>query len=724
LYAVTTPAFRYWAFISYSHQDQAWAEWLHRALETYRVPARLVGRQTAAGTIPRRLAPIFRDRDELPTASDLSQKVNEALAQSANLVVICSPRAAASRWANEEVLRFKRLGRSDRIFCLIIDGEPKASAIPGRESRECFVEALRYRLGADGALTREHAEPIAADARPGRDGRGNAKLKLIAGLLDVGFDELRQRELHRRIRRMTAIAAVAVMVMLLTTALAIDAVIARRAAERHQKSAEDLVDFMLGDLNDKLEKLQRLDIMEAVDDKAMAYFKALPSGDVTDDTLTHRAKALEKIGSVRTDQGHLAAAMESYQAALRLAAALAKEAPANTQRQLAYAREWTWIGMIDWHQGDLAAADRDFESARQIVARAQGHDPHDLPLRFESALLDNNVGHVLEAQGRLEEAAAQYRQQLEACLKLAAAKPDDKDYATELGSAHNNLGKLALMSGDLRKAIEEYRADDAIEAQLSARDPKDNDQIENVVTVRAILGRTLALTGDLGGGMHDLGQSVALAAKLASFDPQIVQVQEDLALYSSQLARLKRLTGDLPAATDLTHRSVSIYTTLVRTDPSNSRWQREFAEAQTEQALESLAAGRADAARTQSQAALALLEPLLQKQPDERAMLLATARARLLLAAVALDRDSARRLRSDALGATESISSGRADPRLLALQAQALIGLGRASDARPLLVQLSHSGFGDPEFLSLLRSQHVDYPPQDGTGQRQAVVAK
>jgi eukaryotic-like serine/threonine-protein kinase len=721
---VTMPAFQYRAFISYSHRDKAWADWLHRTLETYRVPSRLVGRQTAAGTVPRRLVPIFRDRDELPTASDLSQKVNEALAQSANLLVICSPRSAVSRWTNEEVLSFKRRGRSERIFCLIVDGEPNATALPGRESEECFVEALRYRLSADGTLSSEPADPIAADARPGKDGRSNAKLKLIAGMLDVGFDELRQRELRRRIRRMTAVAAAAFAVMLLTTALAIDAVIARRAAERHQKQAEDLVDFMLGDLNDKLAKLQRLDIMEAVDDKAMAYFKSLPSGDVTDDTLAHRAKALEKIGSVRTDQGHLAEAMESYQAARRLAATLAQAAPTNTQRQLAYAREWTWIGVTDWSRGKLEAAAHDFESARQIVARAQVHDPNDLPLRFESVMLDNNVGHVLEAQDRIDEAAAHYQQMLAACLQLVAAKPQEKNYMTELGSAHNNLGKLALLSGDVPRAISEYRADEAIEAQLAAADPKDNDQLENVVTVRGILGRTLALTGDVGAGMRYLEQSVELAARLAAFDPQNSQIQDDLALYSWQLGRLKRLAGELPAASALTRRSVAIFATLTNTDPSNDTWQRQLAEAQTEQALQSLAAGRADSAREQAQAALALLEPQLSKQPDERGILLATARARLLLAAVTNDVANAQTLRGEALDATQPSKSGRADPRLLALHAEALIGLGRAADARALLAQLSHSGYRDPELLSLLRNQHIDYPPQDGTGQRPAAAAK
>src|SRR4249919_1079049 len=72
--------FRYRAFISYSHADRGWGDWLHKALETWSVPERLVGRQTAAGTIPRRLAPIFRDRDELPSATDLGSKVKEALA--------------------------------------------------------------------------------------------------------------------------------------------------------------------------------------------------------------------------------------------------------------------------------------------------------------------------------------------------------------------------------------------------------------------------------------------------------------------------------------------------------------------------------------------------------------------------------------------------------------------------------------------------------------------
>ncbi len=112
---------------------------------------------------------------------------------------------------------------------------------------------------------------------------------------------------------MATVAALAVVVMLITTALAISAVVARHAAERRQKQAENLVNFMLGDLNDKLSQVSRLDIMEVVDNQAMSYFESLPTSDVTDEALVQRAKALEKIGTVRMNQGHLPAAMESFQ---------------------------------------------------------------------------------------------------------------------------------------------------------------------------------------------------------------------------------------------------------------------------------------------------------------------------------------------------------------------------------------------------------------------------
>ena len=168
---------KYFAFISYSHADKKWGDWLHRSLESFSVPKRLIGRETRSGPIPARISPVFRDREELPTSADLSSMINQALQESRYLIVICSPRSAASRWVNEEVLAFKRMGRSNRILAIIVDGEPNAIDKNAGAESECFCEALKYGLGQDQELTNIRAEPIAADARPGKDGKSDAKLK-------------------------------------------------------------------------------------------------------------------------------------------------------------------------------------------------------------------------------------------------------------------------------------------------------------------------------------------------------------------------------------------------------------------------------------------------------------------------------------------------------------------------------------------------------------------
>jgi hypothetical protein len=204
--------YKYWAFISYSHMDKEWAQWLHRAIETYRVPRRLVGRENISpwGPLPRRLYPVFRDRDELPGASDLGSKIHEALQVSRFLIVVCSAHAASSKWVNEEIKSYKALGREDRVLCLVIGGEPSASD-KGDTATECFPPAVRFRVRADGELSEERTEPIAADARPMADGRTNALLKLLAGMLGVGYDELKRREQRRALRRRAQFAAAGIL---------------------------------------------------------------------------------------------------------------------------------------------------------------------------------------------------------------------------------------------------------------------------------------------------------------------------------------------------------------------------------------------------------------------------------------------------------------------------------------------------------------------------------
>jgi len=203
--------YRYWAFISYSHKDAAPAKRLHATLETWPVPKKWVDHATPVGNVPPRLSPIFLDRDEIAGGESLDSIISAALELSRYLIVVCSPHSAASKYVNEEIRIFKTLGRSARIIYLIVSGEPENEPSSGDQSRNCFPVMAYRQVRADGTLGGQMLAPVAPDARAGKDGWRDAVLKVLAQLLSVDFDQLKNRELQRiRRKRTLAVALVSV----------------------------------------------------------------------------------------------------------------------------------------------------------------------------------------------------------------------------------------------------------------------------------------------------------------------------------------------------------------------------------------------------------------------------------------------------------------------------------------------------------------------------------
>ncbi len=710
----TTPSnegSRYSAFLSYSHQDGRWGKWLQRALETYRVPSRLVGRTTSSGVITRRLGPIFRDRSDLPTATDLGATITEALRASANLIVICSPDSATSRWVNEEIRVFRALGRGDRIFCLIVGGEPHASDMPGRETEECFAPALRFVESVDGQPGVQRAEPIAADARPGADGRTNAKLKIIAGLLDVGLDELKQREQRRRYQRLAVVAALALVVMFVTTGLAIEAQIARKAAEQRRKEAESLVDFMLTDLNDKLRQVQRLDILEAVDNQAMAYFLARPIGEMTDQTLALRAKALLKIGNVREDQGNLPAAMEAYRAASDVMAELVRRNPGDADLEAAYAETLNHTGNAYWYQGDL---DHALECFRRAIAMLEAATAKRASSDWLWALSSarTNTGRVLEARGDFEAAKPLYEEVLATSQRQAAREPNDTRWQTNVADADDSLGKLALQQGQLAQAVAAYRDVQQTKARLWRQDPANRDVQESLLISEAILGRTLALCGADAVAATYVRSAITRASTLVAFDATQADWKMELGKYSALLGGLERRAGRLEEAADRDRDALRVLQELTAKDATNSSWRRELASAQVEAGRLQLAVGDLTEARRLLDAALATITSERAGNSEDRGLRLLEAQARIVQGRVAAQRgeaDAARGQWTQARDAVAPAARVGADPNFLAAWAGSMLLLGDTKAATPVLGQLAAMGFRTSDFETLAAAAGQTY---------------
>ncbi len=178
---------RYRSFISYSQKDKRWGRRLHSWLETYRVPVGVVA-EIQDG---RRLGRFFRDEAEMPAATDIAEVVRGAIETAESLIVVCSPRSANSQWVAAEIEHFRQANPAGKLFAVIVDGVPNS----GDPATECFPIALR-RGDSAGAMP---TEPVGVDVRV--DSKERICARLAAGLLDVDFDDLWQRDRRRSERR-------------------------------------------------------------------------------------------------------------------------------------------------------------------------------------------------------------------------------------------------------------------------------------------------------------------------------------------------------------------------------------------------------------------------------------------------------------------------------------------------------------------------------------------
>jgi WD40 repeat protein len=221
---------RYQAFISYRHKplDVAAAKAIHTSLENFRIPSAI---RKISGL--KKVGRCFRDQDELPTSSDLAQDITDALENSNWLIVVCTPDTPKSKWCMAEIDTFIRLHGRSRVLAVLADGEPDQS----------FPESLRFETLPDGS--RVEREPLAADLRsdglPGMKKKLRIeKLRLLAPILGVGFDDLRRRARERVMKTALVSSAAAAVFFALFGGYTLNqaALISRQNTEILQKNDE------------------------------------------------------------------------------------------------------------------------------------------------------------------------------------------------------------------------------------------------------------------------------------------------------------------------------------------------------------------------------------------------------------------------------------------------------------------------------------------------------
>ena len=538
------------AFISYSHADEEWGAWLQRSLERFRTPKDLARLISAQGR-PVRLSPVFRDREDLPVAGNLNEAIRQALADSEFQIVLCSPNAAKSRWVNEEIKLFNRLHGPGRTFAIIIAGEP------GGGDRECFPPALRFKLDADGEPTPEPAEPLAADAREEGDGKRYALLKTAAGMLGVGLDDLVRREARERARKTRAAVGVISTIAASMTFAAVFAFNQKNEAQRARGEAEDLIEFMLSDLKDRLDPVGRLDILEEVGGKVLAYYDNQDLKSLDADALSRRARGLMQLGNVDQRRGDDAAAQKAYDAAFASTEENLRRTPNNPDRIFDHAQSVFYRADLARSRGDKAATESGFLEYFRLAEKLVALAPGDKRSQTELAYAYSNLGAAKFHSRRYAESLSDFQRSVDLRRALVEKHPEDRNLAFDYGYALSWLAYAELFTGRNARAVENYSRQLEVYERLLA-EGEDYKIYDAQVSAQRRLSSALLNLGRTQAARRAIDAARSSADKLVRRDPDNLNSIVNAAYIARAQSYLAALTGDHAAEITFAEEAIAL----------------------------------------------------------------------------------------------------------------------------------------------------------------------
>tara|TARA_R110000824_G_scaffold104214_6_gene247370 strand:+ start:39307 stop:40848 length:1542 start_codon:yes stop_codon:yes gene_type:complete len=437
-------AVRFRAFVSYSHADAAIAQKLHRKIETYRLPRHLQADQMDCPDNGR-LGRIFRDREDLPAAEDLSESVKQALAGSQVLVVICSPDAKASIWVAREIELFRALHPGRPVLAALVRGEPE----------EAFPAPLL-----------NGAEPLAADLRKEGDGWRLGILKIIAGIAEVPLDALVQRDATRRIRRVMAVTGGTLVALLAMIGMTIFAIQSRNEAQHQQAEAEGLVEYMLTDLREKMDDVGRLEIMESVNERAMDYYSQ------QDGLSPLQASIVRLMAEDDERRGDSESALKKYLEALGITEKLLLTAPENSQRRLDHAQSHNAIGGWFEHQGQYGKALAHYRQSLELAQRTDHESANASKWLQELSYTNANLCSSYLLQGsNVRRAKMHCRKALIQAERLTKLRPESRTARLDLAIRYAWLADTDIALGNIEDGLNMLKTHIKIIDEIVALEP-------------------------------------------------------------------------------------------------------------------------------------------------------------------------------------------------------------------------------------------------------------
>ncbi len=549
------------------------------------------------------------------------------------------------------------------------------------------------------------------ERRPGNAREVAERLRRLEERRAAREDERAAREAaktaRRRRRLVTLVAAVSTVFLIVVSVLAFQALRARDDAKRGREQAEQLIDFMLGDLHESLEKSGRLDLLAEVARGSKGFFDTLSERDEPADAAYNRGITLLNIGDVLLDQGDAEAARGSYQSALELFEARAVREPARPEWRRGRSLSRLKLGEVLGHQGDTAPALATLQTAlaeaESLAAADPGHPGRGLAVaraHFQLARLQSQTG---ERESALEAArtAAAMAEDL-----TRAPGPIDWRVWLLLLDARILVGDVLGFHQELDAASEVYRDAQGLAERLATEDPTHALWPRRLARIHYQIGFVHWWRSDLAAALESFRSARDAYQRLTAADPTRVEWRAQLAQCLRLIARVHADLGEPGAGLELYRESLAILTRLVEEDPTRQTWRKRLGRLHQSIGMTHLELGETSSALESYRAAHALMEEIAASAGDDPEPQWELSISHAFLGDVYERRGELERARAEwarALEIIAPISSRSDDVMYRTAHAEVLLNLGRVDEARPLVEEVLGRGWSEPEVLQLVR---------------------
>ncbi|HAT50639.1 MAG: toll/interleukin-1 receptor domain-containing protein [Nitrospirae bacterium] len=348
----------------------------------------------------------------------------------------------------------------------------------------------------------------------------------------------------------------------------------RTVAVAARGHAEDLINYMLFDLRDKLAPIGRLELLEMVSRKALDYFKQFPaSSGMSQEQQRNLEVGKNNLGDVLVVQGDLEEALTIYRDSMEIFKRLAAIDPNNAegQRDLAVSQEK--IGDVLQQQGELPNALAAYRDSMKITKRLAAMDPDNAGWQRTLSVSHNKIGDVLQQQGDLTNALAAYRDSMAIRKRLAAMDPNNAEWQRDLSVSHEKIGDVLQKQGDLTNALAAYRDAMEISKRLAAMEPNNAEWQRDLSVSHRKIGDALQLQGDLTNSLAAYREDMDIAKHLAAMEPNNAGWQRDLAISHKHMGQLLRKQGQLTEAAAHFQQEIAIIEAMFKKFPDQQPFQ-------------------------------------------------------------------------------------------------------------------------------------------------------